>query len=64
MATFSAHHPHAEVLLAELEPEDALPALKLGEADLAVIHEYDFSPRGDDPSIELTALAEDPISLK
>jgi DNA-binding transcriptional LysR family regulator len=63
MATFATRHPRAEVLLSELEPEDALPALKLGEADLAVIHEYDFSPRGDDPSIELTALAEDPIYI-
>ena len=54
MATFAGRHPGAEVLLSELEPEDALPALKLGEVDLAVIHEYDFSPRGDDPSIELT----------
>jgi DNA-binding transcriptional LysR family regulator len=63
MATFAARHPGAEVLLSELEPEDALPALKLGEADLAIIHEYDFSPRGDDASIELTALAEDPIHV-
>ena len=63
MASFAGRHPGAEVLLSELEPEDALPALKLGEVDLAVIHEYDFSPRGDDPSIELTALAEDPIHV-
>jgi DNA-binding transcriptional LysR family regulator len=63
MAAFAARHPRAEVLLSELEPEDALPALKLGEADLAVIHEYDFSPRGDDPSIELTRLAEDAIHV-
>ena len=37
MATFAARHPGAEVLLSELEPEDALPALKLGEADLAIV---------------------------
>jgi DNA-binding transcriptional LysR family regulator len=63
MATFAGRHPGAEVLLSELEPEDALPALKLGEVDLAVIHEYDFSPRGDDPSIDLTALSEDPVHV-
>jgi DNA-binding transcriptional LysR family regulator len=63
MAVFAARHPRAEVLLAELEPEDALPALKLGEADLAIVHEYDFSPRGDDPSIELTPLVEDDIHV-
>ncbi|HEY7621019.1 MAG TPA: LysR family transcriptional regulator [Solirubrobacteraceae bacterium] len=61
MAAFAARHPRAEVLLSELEPEDALPALKLGEADLAVIHEYDFSPRGENPSVELTPLLEDEL---
>jgi DNA-binding transcriptional LysR family regulator len=61
MATFAARHPGAEILLSELEPEDALPALKLGEVDLAVIHEYDFSPRGDEASVELTALMADEI---
>jgi DNA-binding transcriptional LysR family regulator len=61
MAIFAARHPGAEVLLAELEPEDALPALKLGEADVAVIHEYDFSPRGDEPSVELTPLVVDEL---
>jgi len=61
MAAFAARHPGAEVLLSELEPEDALPALKLGEADVAVIHEYDFSPRRADSSVELTPLAEDEI---
>jgi DNA-binding transcriptional LysR family regulator len=63
MAAFAARHPGAEVLLSELEPEDALPALKLGEADLAVVHEYDFSPRGDDPSVELTPLMEDELHV-
>jgi DNA-binding transcriptional LysR family regulator len=63
MAVFAARHPGAEVLLSELEPEDALPALKLGEADLAIVHEYDFSPRGNDPSVELTPLIEDDIHV-
>ena len=63
MATFAAGHPLAEVMLTELEPEDALPALKLGEADVAVIHEYDFSPRRSDPSVELTPLFDDDIHV-
>jgi DNA-binding transcriptional LysR family regulator len=63
MATFAVDHPAAEVTLAELEPEDALPALKLGEADVAVIHSYDFSPRPPDPSLELTPLLEDDLHV-
>jgi DNA-binding transcriptional LysR family regulator len=61
MASFAADHPAAEVTLAELEPEDAMPALKLGEVDVAVIHSYDFSPRPPDPSVELTLLLEDDL---
>jgi DNA-binding transcriptional LysR family regulator len=63
MAAFAAGHPGAEVTLAELEPEEALPALKLGEVDVAVVHEYDFSPRPADDSIELTELLTDPIHV-
>ena len=61
MAAFAAAHPDAEVVMSELEPEQALPALKLGEADVAVVHEYDFSPRGSDPGVELRPLLEDDI---
>jgi len=63
MSAFARRHPDAEVTLAELEPEAAVPALKLGEADVAVVHEYDFSPRGEDPSIELTPLVEDDLHV-
>jgi DNA-binding transcriptional LysR family regulator len=63
MAMFAARHPLAEVTLAELEPEAALPALKLGEADVAVVHEYDYSPRPEDPSVGLTPLLEDEIHV-
>ena len=61
IAAFAAAYPDAEVEMSELEPEQALPALKLGEADVAVVHEYDFSPRGSDPGVELRPLLEDDI---
>jgi DNA-binding transcriptional LysR family regulator len=61
MAAFSAAHPRAEVTLTELEPEQALPALKLSEVDVALVHEYDFSPRSPDPGLQLTSLMEDDI---
>jgi DNA-binding transcriptional LysR family regulator len=38
-------HPGLRVELQEMEPEDALPALALGEIDAAVAEEYDFAPR-------------------
>jgi DNA-binding transcriptional LysR family regulator len=59
MAAFSRAHPHASVVLDELEPEQARPALKLGEVDVAILHEYDFSPIPRDPGIEQRHLLED-----
>jgi DNA-binding transcriptional LysR family regulator len=61
MAAFSRAHPRASVMLDELEPEQARPALKLGEVDVAILHEYDFSPIPRDPGIELRPLLEDEI---
>ena len=61
MAAFSAQHPRADVVLSELEPEQALPALKRREADVAVVHEYDFSPRIEDAGVELHPLLDDDL---
>ena len=61
MSAFGRAHPQASVVLHELEPEQARPALKLGEVDVAIVHEYDFSPQPDDPGIALRPLLEDEL---
>jgi DNA-binding transcriptional LysR family regulator len=52
-------HPDLRVTTRELEPADSLPALKLGELDVAVAAEYDFAPIAPDPALERHVLAED-----
>ena len=44
-ALLAERHPEVRLELREMEPEDALPALELGELDAAVAEEYDFAPR-------------------
>ena len=39
IATLAARHAEVRVRTTELEPEDALPALRLGDVDLAISHE-------------------------
>ena len=63
MATFAARHPHAEVLLAELEPEDALPALKLGEADSPSSTSTTSARAARTPASSSRPLAEDEIHV-
>jgi DNA-binding transcriptional LysR family regulator len=58
-----AEHPDLEVQTRELEPEDSLPKLKLGELDLVLAQEYDFAPATADRALERTPLLEDPLRL-
>jgi DNA-binding transcriptional LysR family regulator len=46
-----------------MEPEDSLPALKLGELDLVLAQEYAFAPNPPDPALERTDLLDDPLRV-
>jgi len=62
-ALLRAAHPDLRVVLHELEPHESLPAVRLGELDVAVIHQYDLLPRRREPGVTSTLLAEDPLSV-
>ena len=55
----TARHPRLRVELVEMEPEQALPALALGELDLVVGEEYDDAPRPRYPDLEREELCRD-----
>ena len=65
IATFSKRHPADELSLIEAEPEEALPRLKEGELDVAMVFEYDVLPSSTyEPSydgLELKYLLDDPF---
>jgi DNA-binding transcriptional LysR family regulator len=67
IATFSQLHPAVELTLVEAEPEEALPRLKEGEIDIALVFEYDALPRAVyEPSydgLELRPLLEDRMHI-
>ena len=54
-------HPHVRVELLEMEPERSLPAVVLGEYDVALAEEYDDVPRPRYPELERVELCRDPI---
>jgi DNA-binding transcriptional LysR family regulator len=54
-------HPGLRVELFEMEPEDSLPAVVLGEYDVALAEEYDEVPRPHYPELEREELCRDPI---
>jgi len=56
-------HPTLTVRVEELEPHESLPALRLGEVDLAVVHDYDTIPRTHDPAFTEHPLMRDPLRI-
>ena len=62
-ATLAESAPHVQLALEGMEPEESLPAVLRGEADVAVVHEYDIFPRPLDPLFERRDLLTDPVLL-
>jgi DNA-binding transcriptional LysR family regulator len=63
LGELARRHPDLRLSTRELEPSESLPALKLGELDLALAAEYDFAPIEADPTLERHVLADDPNRL-
>jgi DNA-binding transcriptional LysR family regulator len=67
IAEFSRRHPAVELSLVEAEPEEAIPQLKAGDLDLALVYEYAdlrAAQRGlDRTDVELAHLIDDPMHL-
>jgi len=57
----SEHAPHVMLELEEMEPEESLPAVLRGDADIAIAHSYDLLPRPLDPLLERRDLLDDPV---
>jgi molybdate transport repressor ModE-like protein len=57
----SERHPQLDARLEELEPEASLPALRLGEVDVAISHENARHPARTEPRLQRTELFEEPL---
>ena len=62
-AALARSAPQVQIDLTEMEPDESLPAVLRGQADVAVAHEYDLLPRPLDPLFERRELARDPVLL-
>ena len=60
---FAAGHPGVELRLVELEPEESLPRLRLGELDLTLAFECDYVPLSLDGGVEQETLFSEPMLL-
>ncbi|MER5998104.1 LysR family transcriptional regulator [Nonomuraea sp. NPDC051941] len=56
-------HPGLVPMVSEIDPADVSAALRAGELDVALVHEYDFVPPVTDASIETEPLYSEPMYL-
>ncbi|MGW4890839.1 LysR family transcriptional regulator [Kitasatospora sp. NPDC004240] len=66
LTRFAAEHPEVELRILEREPEDSLPMVREGAADLALAYHYDgLLPvlPGDRSGLDWTPLIDDPFSV-
>jgi DNA-binding transcriptional LysR family regulator len=63
LTALGARHPQLRVELQELEPEVSLPAVALGELEVAIAEEYDHAPRAIPRGLEREELCRDRIMV-
>ncbi len=52
MAALAKRYPSLDVVASDLEPVRAIPALKAGQLDIALSHEWDFVPLPKEPGLD------------
>ncbi|WP_328296754.1 LysR substrate-binding domain-containing protein [Streptomyces sp. NBC_00435] len=64
LARFVAAHPEVELTVREAEPEEAVPMVRSGAADLALTYHFDGPlPLRPDAGLDWLPLTDDPLSL-
>ena len=51
LAALSREHPGLEPMVAEMDPAGVADALRAGELDVALVHDYDFVPAPQEPGL-------------
>jgi len=63
MTALSRRHPELRVTLRDLEADESLPALQLGEIDVAIVDDYGDGSRVPSPDLQVCEFMRDPIYL-
>jgi DNA-binding transcriptional LysR family regulator len=63
LATLATAHPALEPRLRELDPAAVAGALRAGDVDVALVHDYDYVPVPAEPGVETAALFEEVMFL-
>jgi DNA-binding transcriptional LysR family regulator len=63
LAELARRHPGLEPMVVELDPARVADALRAGDLDVALVHEYDFAPVPAEPGIAVIPLCREAMYL-
>lgn len=63
LAALADRHPDLEPMVLEIDPAEVAGALRAGELDLALVHEYDFVPTPAEPGLATEPLCTEAMFL-
>src|SRR5829696_2477556 len=63
VAAFRERHPRVQLVLFDVDRDDALSLLRRHELDIALIYEFDVVPLPTLPDLQLTWLLDDPLHI-
>ncbi|MGD3110706.1 LysR family transcriptional regulator [Streptomyces sp. YGL11-2] len=63
LTALSHDHPGLEPMVSDIDPACVAHALRAGELDVALLHEYDFVPAAAEPGLTTQPLASEPLYL-
>lgn len=63
LAALARRHPGLEPMVSETDPAAVAHALRAGDLDVALIHEYDFVPARDEPGLDTEPLYREAMYL-
>ncbi|MFJ4767990.1 LysR family transcriptional regulator [Streptomyces uncialis] len=63
LTVLGARHPGLEPMVSETDPARVADALRAGDLDVALLHEYDFVPAPTEPGLAVEPLCAEPMYL-
>ncbi|MDJ0379892.1 LysR family transcriptional regulator [Streptomyces sp. G-G2] len=63
LVALARRHPALEPMVSETDPAAVAHALRAGDLDVALVHEYDFVPAAEEPGLDTEPLCREPMYL-
>lgn len=63
LARIKAAYPRLQLSMVDLEPEDGIPLLRIGELDILLTYEFEMLPPREQPGLERVPLMSEPMAV-